>query len=151
MTILIQRRGLFVGIAALLGGMLAGAVGCKREPRCKHCGMRIDPASAWLVELASSDGNVTLFDTPRCAFQSWRSGTTAGATLRVRDYYDHVPRDGRDVRFVIGGDILGPMGPDLVPVDPGRVAKFIQDHHADRALGLDEVTLSELNSIGLKD
>jgi hypothetical protein len=38
------------------------------------------------------------------------------------------------------------MGPDLVPVDPSRVTKFIQDHGADRALSLDEVTLQVLTA-----
>ena len=49
-------------------------------------------------------------------------------------------RDGSEVRFVIGGDVVGPMGPDLVPVDPPRSSKFIQDHGADRALELEEIT-----------
>ena len=59
-------------------------------------------------------------------------------------------RDGNDVRFVIGGDVVGPMGPDLVPVDPPRASKFIQDHGADRALRLDEVTTQVLAGIGAK-
>jgi hypothetical protein len=42
------------------------------------------------------------------------------------------------------------MGPDLVPVDPARVSKFIQDHAADRALRLDEITPEVLASVGQK-
>jgi hypothetical protein len=42
------------------------------------------------------------------------------------------------------------MGPDVVPVDPPRSSKFIQDHGADRALRLDEVTTQVLSSIGAK-
>ena len=68
----------------------------------------------------------------------------------MQDYYDRQPKDGADVRFVIGGDVVGPMGPDLVPVDPARVPKFIQDHAADRALKLDEITLEVLGAIGQK-
>ena len=90
-----------------------------------------------------------MFYTPRCALQSWRSGKTAAKSLRVQDYYDRQSRDGNDVRFVVGGDVLGPMGPDLVPVDPARVTKFIQDHGAERSLRLDEVT-SEVLGLALK-
>ncbi len=36
------------------------------------------------------------------------------------------------VRFVIGSDVIGAMGPDLVPVDPARVAKFEKDHGGTR-------------------
>jgi hypothetical protein len=112
--------------------------------------MRIDPTSAWRAELVGEDGHVTAFDTPRCALTSWRSGTTPAKTLRVQEYYDRQLRDGNDVRFVIGGDVVGPMGPDIVPVDPPRASKFIQDHSADRALRLDEVTPQILSSIASK-
>ena len=109
--------------------------------------MRIDPASQWRAELVSADGTITTFDTPRCALQSWRSGKTPAKSLRVQDYYDRQLRDGNDVRFVVGGDVVGPMGPDLVPVDPARVSKFIQDHGAERALRLEEVTPEVLGMV----
>lgn len=124
--------------------------GCKKAERCKHCGMKIDPTSAWRSDLVGDDGKLTPFDTPRCALTSWRSGATPAKSLRVQEYYDRQPRDGNDVRFVIGGDVLGPMGADLVPVDPPRASKFIQDHAADRALRLDEVTSQVLAGIGAK-
>ena len=82
--------------------------------------MRIDPTSAWRAELVSADGTLTAFDTPRCALLSWRSGKTPAKSLRVVEYYERTARDGNDVRFLIGGDVVGPMGPDLVPVDPSR-------------------------------
>lgn len=138
------RRRDFLLASGLIAAALAGASACKKEARCKNCGMRIDPASPWRAELVSADGTITTFDTPRCALQSWRSGKTQAKSLRVQDYYDRQSRDGNDVRFVLGGDVVGPMGPDLVPVDPARVSKFIQDHGAERALRLDEVTLEVL-------
>jgi hypothetical protein len=127
------------------------ASACKKEgARCKHCGMRIDPTSAWHAELIGDDGKVTPFDTPRCALTSWRSGTTPARSIRVQEYYDRKTRDGSELRFVIGGDVVGPMGPDLVPIDPPRSSKFIQDHGADRALKLDEITPQVLASVGAK-
>jgi hypothetical protein len=109
--------------------------------------MRIDPTSAWRAELLGADGSVTPFDTPRCALTSWRTGKSQAIALRVQEYYDRRPRPADELRFVIGGDVVGPMGPDLVPVDPARAAKFIQDHGADRALRLDEITPDVLNGL----
>lgn len=109
--------------------------------------MRIDPSSPWRAELVGSDGTVTEFDTPRCALSSWRSGQTAATELRVQEYYERRTCGGSEVRFILGGDVLGPMGRDLVPVEPSRATKFIQDHGADRALKLDEVTMDVLRSI----
>jgi len=116
-------------------------VGCsKKELRCKHCGMKIDPASPWKTELVGADGAVSTFDTPSCAFTSWRSGQTPAKTLRVQDYYQHQWHSADELRFMVGGDVIGPMGADLVPVMPALVTKFIQDHAADRALKADEIT-----------
>lgn len=135
-----------------LGALGAVGSGCKRhdEARCKHCGMRIEAGSAWRTELVGDDGKAVAFDTPRCALQSWRSGKTPARSIRVQEYYDRQTRDGNEVRFVIGGDVVGPMGSDLVPVDPPRASKFIQDHTADRALKLEEITPEVLAGIGGK-
>lgn len=121
-------------------------VACKKEPRCRRCGMKLDPKSAWRAELVGMDGTVTAFDTPRCALTSWREGQTPARAIRVQEYYDHVTKDGTEVRFMVGGDVVGPMGPDFVPVDPARASKFIQDHGAERALKLEEVDAAFLKA-----
>lgn len=139
------RRDLLLLAAATLV-----ATACKSQPselRCKHCGMKIDPASAWRADLVTADGMITSFDTPRCAFTSWRSGKSQAVSLKVQDYYDRRWRNAEELRFMIGGDVVGPMGPDLVPVDPSRSTKFIQDHSADRALRLDEITMDVLSNV----
>lgn len=141
---MITRRVLLLGLAVAVA---AADVACsKKEPRCRNCGMRIDPTSQWRAELVAVDGTIIAFDTPRCALQSWRGGKTPAKSLRVQDYYERRMHDGAEVRFVVGGDVVGPMGPDLVPVEPALVSKFIQDHGADRALRLDEVTLEVLSA-----
>jgi len=147
-----KRRDFVLGVATVAAVACFGsaAAACKKDARCKHCGMRIDPSSGWRSELVADDGKVTTFDTPRCALQSWRSGTTPAKSIRVQEYYDRQTRDGNEVRFAIGGDVVGPMGSDLVPVDPPRASKFIQDHGAERALKLDEVTTEILAGIGGK-
>lgn len=142
-----KRRQLLLAASALL---VAAACTPKTEARCKNCGMKIDPASPWRAELIGPDGSILAFDTPRCALTSWRTGKTPAKELHVLDYYDRQSKDGKDVRFVIGGDVVGPMGPDLVPVDPARVSKYLQDHAAERALTLDEVTTDVLSAIGTK-
>jgi copper chaperone NosL len=134
----------------LLAVATAAAAACKAksaELRCKHCGMKIDSASAWRADLVAADGATTSFDTPRCALTSWRSGKSQAASLRVQEYYERRWRNAEELRFVIGGDVLGPMGPDLVPVEPAHAMKFIQDHSADKALRLDELTADVLANV----
>lgn len=128
----LRRRAFLVGLLVL------GA--CKKEERCKTCGMKIDRASPWRAEIVTTAGETLAFDTPSCALRRWARDKPAVKTLRVQEYYDRAWRDAKDVRFMIGGDVTGPMGADLVPVDPSRVTKFIQDHGASRGVRLDEVT-----------
>lgn len=141
------RRGV---LCALVAAPLV--VACNREgggpPRCKTCGMKLDPKSAWHAELASG-GQVVAFDTPKCAFTAWRSGKVKAESMRVREYYDAKGplRDAAGLRFVVGGDVLGPMGADLVPVDPERAAQFVRDHGAAQAYAADEVTTEVLGKL----
>jgi hypothetical protein len=108
--------------------------------------MRIDPSSVWRTELVTKSGPVA-FDTPRCALAAWRSGRTPATALRAQEFYDRAWRDGVDLRFVAGSDVPGPMGADLVPVDPSRVSKFLSDHRGTRAYTLAEVTAEVLSSL----
>ena len=118
---------------------LALLVACKGADaaRCAHCGMKLDPKSPWNSEL-DEGGKVEHFDTPRCALSEWLAHGKKG-TVEVQDYYDRTMRPATQVQFVIGSDVVGPMGPELVPVDDARVAKFEKDHGGTRALALGEV------------
>jgi len=108
-------------------------VACKADAaRCAHCGMKIDPASPWNAELADG-AKVERFDTPRCVLSEWVGHGKKGA-VRVQDYYDRELRPADEVRFVVGSDVVGPMGAELVPVDVARVAKFEKDHGGTAAL-----------------
>jgi hypothetical protein len=127
----------------LLGAVL---VACKRKERCRHCGMVVERANPWTSELLLDDGATVFYDTPRCALTAWRTKKVFANGMRVREYYDAKGpmRDASTLRFVVGGDVQGPMGPDFVPVEPGRVSKFIQDHGADRAYTLEEISAEVL-------
>jgi copper chaperone NosL len=138
-----NRRALLFAAFALV----TSAAACKRaaDDRCAFCGMKIDPASAWRADLVSNAGSLVHFDTPRCAFLAWRTGKTAASAIRVQEFYDRTWRDGAELRFALGSDVLGPMGPDVVPIDPARAAKFRADHGASDIVALAEITPSLLD------
>lgn len=142
-----KRRSFLVGSVLVATSATAFSTACKKEERCKNCGMKIDPTSGWNADLIGMDDKPVRFDTPRCAFTYWRSGKMQAKDLRATDYYERAIRDSAELKFVVGGDVLGPMGPDLVPVDAKRAPKFIQDHSADKAYAASEVTMQVLNDI----
>ena len=137
----LARRAVLLLVCA---GLLAAA--CTRETRCATCGMRVDPKSTWRADLVTANGLVH-FDTPRCALLAWRGGKTVASSLMLADFYDQRWQSAEGLRFVLGSDVVGPMGADLVPVDPARTPKFLSDHNGARALALAEITPNVLSSL----
>lgn len=146
-----QRRS-FVGLLSIFAfpALLLGA-GCtkKEDVRCSFCGMKLDATSAWNAELVTAKGQVK-YDTPRCAFTAWRTGKQDATGIRLQEFYTRTTKDGAELRFVVGSDVLGPMGPDLVPVDSARAEKFVTDHGGPsvaKVLTLEQVTAAALDAI----
>ena len=92
--------------------------------RCAQCGMRVDVAPRWM-----SGYDERQFDTPKCLF---RWAESQGADLNeawVLDYYEGERLEVGRAHFVVGSDVLGPMGDDLVPMpDAIRAELFVRDH-----------------------
>jgi hypothetical protein len=109
--------------------------------------MKIDPASAWRADLVRADGSRVHFDTPRCALLAWKTGKVEATDAVLQEYYDRAWRSAKDLRFGVGSDVVGPMGADLVPVDPLHAAKFAADHHAARVVGVTDVTVELLQGL----
>jgi copper chaperone NosL len=102
--------------------------------------MTMDPKSAWNAELTRADESKVEFDSPRCALLAWRTGQVEATKLRVQEYYERAWKEGEEVVFVVSSDVVGPMGTDLVPVDPARARTFVRDHTGTRPLHLAEIT-----------
>lgn len=134
----LPRRG-FLILAAL------PLAACKRPPRCASCGMVLDPSSRWYAEI-ELHGQLQGFDTPKCALRHLLGKGPRG-TLLVRGYYEQQRMPGAALLFVEGSDVLGPMGADLVPVEPRLEPKFRAEHQARRSYRLDQLTLAIVEGI----
>jgi nitrous oxide reductase accessory protein NosL len=59
----------------------------------------------------------------------------------VTEYYGLSRVDARDAWYVVGSDLLGPMGHELIPFDSRAAAEeFMRDHDGRRILRFEEVT-----------
>lgn len=64
-----------------------------------------------------------------------------GASIFVTDYYTVKLIDGRRAWYVIGSDVLGPMGRELIPFEKKADALvFMKDHQGKKVLKFDQVT-----------
>jgi len=151
-------RRLSMGVALAVGLSLptASTAGDRLEPRvpggrdrCPVCGMFVAPHPEWIAQIVHDDGSAVFFDGPKDLFKYLLAPAhrVSGAVDRkigavfVTGYYERQAIDARTASFVVGSDVLGPMGAELVPhasLDEAR--EFSRDHRGSRIVGYDEVT-----------
>jgi len=121
--------------------------------RCPVCGMFVYKYPQWTAEIIFKDGTYVTFDGPKDMFRyyfdikRYSNGRTRDdiESIYVTDYYTTRPVNARDVYFITGSDVLGPMGEELVPVKGRDAAEtFMKDHNGEKMLRFDEVTRGDL-------
>lgn len=130
--------------------LVALVAACTRDerPRCAQCGMYADVAPRWAADATLESGETLRFDTPKCLFgYTARPDAPRVRARRVTEYYSQRLVPVETVSFVAGADLVGPMGKDLVPVEPSRAAAFVHDHGG-RAFDFDDVGPSLLETLG---
>ncbi len=61
--------------------------------------------------------------------------------ILVTDYYSQMAIDGRKAFYVIGSNVIGPMGNELIPFKTMNEAQtFIKDHNGKKILKFKEIT-----------
>lgn len=140
--------------AAALAGLLAlGAVPARAgeeafappgpRDRCPVCGMFVAPFPSWWAEVVLADGSREVFDGvkdlvrflgDRKRFAPARAHL-AVARIRVLDYYALEPVAAGEAFYVVGSDVLGPMGREFVPLATREHAEeFLRDHRGEAIL-----------------
>ena len=147
----------FIGLltAAPLMGAPEGFVEPSKKDKCPVCGMFVGRYRAWLAEIVFSDGGYLVFDGAKDFWRCWfdmkryAPGRRAEAVRSafVTDYYTQELTDAAGALYVLGSDVYGPMGKELVPFAQLRDAQeFMADHKGLRVLRLAEIrdALAEL-------
>ena len=67
------------------------------------------------------------------------------STIKVTDYYTLEQIDAKNAFFVIGSNVMGPMGDELIPFkDENSANEFSKDHFGKKILKFNEITLDTL-------
>lgn len=139
-------------LCASLAFARASAAGLpKPGPRdlCPVCGMLVAKYPNWVATIAYKDGHAHFFDGAKDMFKFWHApGKYAAghhraqiARITVTEYYGLQPVDAKNAYYVIGSDVLGPMGHELVPLASAEdAADFLAEHEGARILRFDDVS-----------
>jgi len=127
----------------------AEPVKASKTDKCPVCGMFVAKYPDWVAQIIYTDGGYALFDGVKDLFKYYfnikkydasrdRSGI---AFIYVTDYYEMTPIDGRKAWYVLGSDVYGPMGRELIPFAKEADAKeFIKDHAGKTLIRFNDVT-----------
>lgn len=135
----------------LLMPCLAPAAQPQPGPRdkCPVCGMFVAKYPEWTASLTFRDGKSEFFDGVKDMMRFYQGLTRYAPRrnqseireMRVKDYYSLASVDARSAWYVIGSDVLGPMGKEAVPFAKEADARsFLVDHRGTRVLRFTDLT-----------
>jgi nitrous oxide reductase accessory protein NosL len=123
---------------------------------CPVCGMFVAKYPQWIASVLYQDGSTDHFDGPKDFFKylldmkKYALGRTREqiARMGVTNYYDGTRIEAESAVYVLGSDVLGPMGHELVPhADEADAAEFLTDHKGRRTLHFVDVTPAILEAL----
>ncbi len=155
-----KRFSLFILFVILTASFLwaaePGPVKPSAKDKCPVCGMFVAKYPDWMAQVIFSDGSNAFFDGAKDMFKyllnmkKYNPAKKPGdlAKVYVTDYYDLTQIDGLEAFYVIGSDVFGPMGRELIPFKREADAKgFMKDHKGQALLGFKGVTVEVLKGL----
>lgn len=103
----------------------------------------------WLGQITFSDGSTVFFDGAKDLFKYYFRLKKYNPGKRVKDifeiwvteYYDMTSIQAKSAFFVVGSDVFGPMGKELIPFNALDAAQeFKRDHRGTAILPFDKIT-----------
>ncbi len=159
------NRHLFRQLPALItclllllpSSLLAGPVPQpSAKDKCPVCGMFVSKYPEWVTSITFKDGRTEFFDGAKDLFRYYHflkrfaknRNQSEISEIRVKDYYSLTFIDARNAWYVIGSDVLGPMGKEAIPFARENNARaFLKDHHGTRILRFSGITTEVLKGM----
>jgi nitrous oxide reductase accessory protein NosL len=120
-----------------------------KQDRCPVCGMFVSPYPDWIAALVFKDGSQLFFDGPKDLFRYYYSLPNKNdarpradiQAIYLTDYYSTRLLPVEQLFLVLGSDVYGPMGKELIPVAGTEAAKtFLRDHNGKQIIRFDQLT-----------
>ena len=127
-----------------------------KKDRCPVCGMFVYKYPKWVAQIYFNDGSAYFYDGAKDMFKhifdtgKYTPGKTAEMMTRiyVTDYYEVELIDAKSAFYVIGSDVLGPMGHELLPFkDMESAQEFMEDHEGKTIIRFQDVTPAIIESL----
>jgi nitrous oxide reductase accessory protein NosL len=133
----------------------SGAMRISRPDRCPMCAMQVSKYQKFACAVQLIDGRTFYFCSAGCMIRSWVQpeiflGVKKAELKRtvVQDYFSGEQVSGEAVFWVAGSDVIGPMGPALIPLkSESHLDAFKTRHGAKTVFRLSEITDANWNQL----
>lgn len=119
-----------------------------KEDKCPVCGMYLHYYPDWVSRITYSNGEVYSFDGIKDMLKFYFNNEKGIQSVWVQDYYTLKTLDAKKAFYVIGSDVLGPMGNELIAFATLKSAKnFSLDHKGKYIFSFDKLTEKMVRAI----
>lgn len=118
-----------------------------KDEKCPVCGMFVYKYPKWAAQIFYGDKHFS-FDGAKDMMKYCFEHKEGISKILVSDYYSQKAIDAKKAYFVIGSDIYGPMGHELIPFKSESEAKtFSLDHKGTKILKFEEISPKEVQKL----
>jgi nitrous oxide reductase accessory protein NosL len=111
------------------------------QDRCPVCGMKVAKYNKFNSAIQLSDLTTFYFCSSGCMLRAWLHPDIFLASSKgelkstvVREYFTGAQVDGKAVSWVVGSDVVGPMGPAFVPVKGKQALEIFKRRHGGKVI-----------------
>ncbi len=118
-----------------------------KDEKCPICGMFVYKYPKWATQIFYKQMHFS-FDGVKDMMKYYFQNKQNIEKILVTDYYSQKAIDAQKAYFVLGSDIYGPMGAELIPFEKESDAKsFYADHQAKQIVQFKEITAQEIEKL----
>lgn len=111
-----------------------------KKDKCPVCGMFIYKYPKWASMAKTKEGRELYFDGVKDMMKYYFAHKNELKKLYAQDYYSKKIIELHRAWLVVGSDVYGPMGEEIIPFEKKEEAKsFMLDHHAKKIVTFKEL------------
>ena len=112
-----------------------------KDEKCQVCGMYLHYYPTWVAQINYPQGETYKFDGIKDMMKFCFNNKEGITEILVQDYYTLETLNAKSAYFVLGSDVTGPMGHELIAFsDKKKAMSFSLEHKGKAPLSFEEVT-----------
>jgi nitrous oxide reductase accessory protein NosL len=119
-----------------------GEIEVHKDEKCPVCGMYVYKYPKWAAQILYKDARHNSFDGMKDLFKFYfdEPHQETIEMILVRDYYSQKSINAQEAYYVLGSDVYGPMGEELIAFSKEKEAQtFYSDHRGKKILHFKEI------------